>query len=509
LEAACAVFCAQVNARPHRVTRRPPVELLAEEQARLHPLPAAPYTLAFGATRTVGVQSPMVTFDHAQYWVPHTLAGQVVWVRAHGEQIIVVHVGPHGPVEVARHARTSPGRPRVEAAHFPPQPEGPLARTPRPRTPDEAAFLALGDGAALWLTEAAAAGTSRIRAKMAHAVALAKLGDPAKVNWALGHAAVSGRFAEADLAAILAHQHTIRAGASHQAGEDASLAKGPPAGPGSTRARRHPPKRVRAGEPGRHPAPPPLDAGLEALLRRMRLPHIRRVAPEVLATAKAQRWEPAEVLRVLLAEEVAGRDRSALATRRAHAGFPTGKTFDAWDETASSIPAPTQQALRTLEWVGRRENLVVCGPSGTGKTFLLEALGQTAVQAGMRVAWFTLEALGVLVRCHRADDTVTKAVARILRADLIVVDDIGLLPVSPDAAEGLYRLVDAAYEKRSVAVSSNLHPAGFDELMPKTLTTATVDRLLHHAHLCQTSGESVRLAPATTGARAVPLRRQP
>jgi DNA replication protein DnaC len=179
----------------------------------------------------------------------------------------------------------------------------------------------------------------------------------------------------------------------------------------------------------------------------------------VLATATAQRWEPAEVLRVLLREEVAGRDRSALATRRTAAAFPTGKTFDAWDEASSSIPAPTQQALRTLEWIGRRENLVVCGPSGTGKTFLLEALGQAAVQAGMRVAWFTLEALGVLVRRHRADDTVTKAVGRILRADLVVVDDIGLLPVGPDAAEGLYRLVDAAYEKRSVAVSSNLHPA--------------------------------------------------
>ena len=62
--------------------------------------------------------------------------------------------------------------------------------------------------------------------------------------------------------------------------------------------------------------------------------------------------------------------------------------------------------------------------------------------------------------------------------------------VAQDAAEGLYRLVDAAYEKRSVAISSNLHPAAFDELMPKTLATATVDRLLHHAHLCQTSGDS-------------------
>ena len=101
----------------------------------------------------------------------------------------------------------------------------------------------------------------------------------------------------------------------------------------------------------------------------------------------------------------------------------------------------------------RRENLVVCGPSGTGKTFFLEALGQLAVEAGLKVAWFALEALGVLVRRHRADDTVTKAVGRIMRAELIAIDDIGLLPVSPDAAEALFRLVDAAYEKRSPSLS--------------------------------------------------------
>ena len=253
------------------------------------------------------------------------------------------------------------------------------------------------------------------------------------------------------------------------------------------------------------PAPPPLDAGLEQLMRRMRLPHMRHIAPEVIATAKAQRWDPAEVLRALLAAEVAGRDRSALATRRSRASFPTGKTFDAWDEKLSSIAAPTQQALRTLEWVGRHENLVVCGPSGTGKTFLLEALGQAAVEAGRHVAWFTLEQLGVFVRAHRADDSVTKAIPRILRADMVVVDDIGLLPVGPDAAEGLYRLVDAAYEKRSVAVSSNLHPSAFDELMPKTLATATVDRLMHHAHVCQTAGDSVRLSQALSGKGVIPL----
>ncbi|MFC9769598.1 ATP-binding protein, partial [Rhodococcus jostii] len=132
------------------------------------------------------------------------------------------------------------------------------------------------------------------------------------------------------------------------------------------------------------PSAPPLPADLESLLHRLRLPHIRRAAPDVLATARAQRWEPAEVLKALLAEEAAGRERSALATRRATAAFPTGKTSDAWKPELASIPAPTQQALRTLEWIERRENLVVCGPSGTGKTFFLETLGQHAVERGRK-----------------------------------------------------------------------------------------------------------------------------
>jgi len=83
----------------------------------------------------------------------------------------------------------------------------------------------------------------------------------------------------------------------------------------------------------------------------------------VIATANAQRWEHAEVLRVLLAEEVAGRDQATIRMRRKASGLPPGKTFDAWEEKASAIPKPTQQALRTLEWVDRAEVLCVCGPS--------------------------------------------------------------------------------------------------------------------------------------------------
>jgi hypothetical protein len=86
---------------------------------------------------------------------------------------------------------------------------------------------------------------------------------------------------------------------------------------------------------------------------RLGLPHTRAAAPDVLATARAQRGEPVEVLRALFTAEVAGRDRSSFATRRARAAFPTGETFHAWKPEASSIPAPTQQALRTLEWLHR------------------------------------------------------------------------------------------------------------------------------------------------------------
>jgi transposase len=230
LEAACETFCAQVNARVHRVTRRAPVEMLAEERPRLHPLPAAPHTVSFGVTRTVAINTPMVAFEGGQYSVPHTLLGQSVWVRVHGrgegEQVVIVHVGGGGAVEVARHARATPGSPALDSGHFPPAPAGALGRAPRPRTGAEAEFCVLGDGARLWLTEAAAAGTTKMRVKMAAAVAMAKLAGPAEVDWALGHAAVHARFAEADLASILDHHARTAPGPTQRAGEQRSLTQG-------------------------------------------------------------------------------------------------------------------------------------------------------------------------------------------------------------------------------------------------------------------------------------------
>ncbi|WP_405160819.1 IS21-like element helper ATPase IstB [Nocardia sp. NBC_01499] len=254
-----------------------------------------------------------------------------------------------------------------------------------------------------------------------------------------------------------------------------------------------------------HPKAPALPDELEAICRRMRLPYLRKAAPDVLATARAQRWDPAEVVRVLLNEEVTGRNSATRRQRRKRANFPTGKTFSSWLPEESTISEATQNALSTLEWVGRHENLAVAGPSGTGKSHFVEALAHSAIEKDLRVSWFTLESLATMIGKAKVDGSIARAVARICSCDLIVVDDIGMLPVGADAAEAFYRVIDAAYERRSIAVTSNIHPSGFDSIMPKTLATATVDRLLHHAHLVLTKGDSHRLAEAFAGKGVTPL----
>jgi DNA replication protein DnaC len=241
------------------------------------------------------------------------------------------------------------------------------------------------------------------------------------------------------------------------------------------------------------------------LCRRLRLKYVREQVADVMLTARAQRWDPAEALRVLLVAEAQGRDRSTIETKRRRAHFPAGKTFESWIESRSSIAGPTVRALRSLEWVTRAENVVVAGPQGTGKSHLLEAIGHHAVDQGLSVVWFSVEDLGAIIRRHRVDDTVSKAFVALASTSLCVIDDIGLLPISSDAAEGLYRLVDAAYERRALALSTNLHPSGFDQLMDKTIASALVDRLMHHAHVILTDGESVRLADALAGKGVVPL----
>jgi hypothetical protein len=178
LERACDELMAEVNTRPHRVTMEPPVIRLAEEREQLHRLPRLPHTVCFGETRKVNWQS-LISVGGALY---------------------------QGPREVARHRLTTPGRPAIDDGHYPPRPPGALERKPRARSAEEREFLQIGDGAGRWLIKAAAAGTQRFRRKMAEAVDLAKLHGTVEVDRALRTCADAGRFADGDLAAILAHQ---------------------------------------------------------------------------------------------------------------------------------------------------------------------------------------------------------------------------------------------------------------------------------------------------------------
>jgi hypothetical protein len=159
LEAACQAFCERVNTREHRVTRRALAVMLAEERARLHPLPAMPHTVCFGQTRKVSWQST-ISVGGALYSVLSALIDERVWARADGDELVIVHAdSPNGPREVARHHLTTPGRPSIRDEHYPPRPAGALERRPRADSADEHAFLQIGPGAAEWLTRAAAAGT--------------------------------------------------------------------------------------------------------------------------------------------------------------------------------------------------------------------------------------------------------------------------------------------------------------------------------------------------------------
>ena len=228
LAAACCQFGEVVNGRVHRETCAVPAQRLEIERTRLHRLPDAPHTAALGETRIVNTDQT-VRFGSVRYSTPPGLIGAEVWVRADGDELVVAAdlaalpvrpdwagPGPLGLAEVARHALSVPGNPRIDLAHYPGHPQQPdgSPRPPRivPATAAEAAFLAIGDGARAWLTEAAAAGASRVRAKMAEAVELAALAGTAAVDAALGTAALAGRFGDGDLLSIAGYQAAGHAG---------------------------------------------------------------------------------------------------------------------------------------------------------------------------------------------------------------------------------------------------------------------------------------------------------
>jgi len=212
LAEACLVFCDRVNARPHRETGKRPADRLLIEREALHRVPDLPFALAIGDQRVVD-DGQTVRWGSVRYSVPPGHVGQYVWCRVVGEELVVTADTASGLSEIARHALSTPGNPRILDEHYPHHPAGRsiLAPKPKPRTPGEIAFLHIGPGAERWLTEAGAIGTVRIRAKMAHAVELAALLGDEVIDTALDMAAEVGRFADGDLASIADHLAAVGA----------------------------------------------------------------------------------------------------------------------------------------------------------------------------------------------------------------------------------------------------------------------------------------------------------
>jgi transposase len=211
LQQACIDWCEKVNARVHRETRAIPADRLAVEREHLHTLPHEAHAVALGEERNVD-DDQTIRFGSVRYSTPPGHVGERVWCRVQGDELVIVartsrSGRDRGLAEICRHVLSTPGNPRILDEHYPGHQggNGPRQPKPRARTTEEEAFLQLGEGAHRWLIEAAASGTARIRAKMAHAVELAAHLGAQRVDHALGLAAMAGRFADEDLALICDH----------------------------------------------------------------------------------------------------------------------------------------------------------------------------------------------------------------------------------------------------------------------------------------------------------------
>ena len=243
--------------------------------------------------------------------------------------------------------------------------------------------------------------------------------------------------------------------------------------------------------------PPPLAADLNDGLKRLKMAAMRRLAPELLITAKTQRWNPEEFLRTLVEAEITARDESNARTRMRSAAFPVVKRLEEFDVAASSIPKATFDYLASLEWIRGAENTCLIGPAGTGKSHVLVALGVAAVEAGHRVRYFTAAELVETLYRALADNSVGRVIENLLRNDLVLVDELGFAPLDDTGAQLLFRFVAAAYERRSLGIGSHWSFESWGRFLPEhTTDVSMLDRLLYHCHVVVTDGDSYRMKQA-------------
>lgn len=234
---------------------------------------------------------------------------------------------------------------------------------------------------------------------------------------------------------------------------------------------------------------------LQEHLKALRLPTFLREYDKLARECAAEGADYPRYLLRLTELELLDRERRATERRIKAAKFPVSKTLDTFD--FPSLPKLNKKLVLDLarcEFIDRRENVLALGNSGTGKTHLALALGMAACQGGYRVRFTTAAALVNELLEARDERRLLRVQKQLVKQDLLIVDELGYVPLSKTGAELLFEIFSQRYEQGSTMVTSNLPFNEWTEILgSERMTGALLDRLTHHVHILEMNGDSFRL----------------